>query len=72
MKTEKITCDTCGFDITCKSGKVGHRLVLVDEHIPDCGGDEVMSRASAVYEKPFLRRAYHFCGFKCLEAWLPG
>lgn len=62
MKTVTIICDACGSDLTRTGNSVDYRLVVTSEGIPSGGGAVTDWGAS-----PPVKRAYHFCGLKCLR-----
>ena len=65
MRTEKITCDGCGADLTGGTSMPGYRLVLESEPIPTSGGE-----VYGVMVYPHLTQGAYFCNMKCLGKWL--
>lgn len=65
MKETKITCDGCGKDLTTTGNSVDYRLALVNEAIPSGGG-----AVTDMMVYPPIERNVHFCGMRCLKAWL--
>ncbi len=64
MNETKITCDTCGQDLTTTGNCVDYRLALVPEHIPSWGGC-----VTSMHIEPPIERSAHFCGVQCLAKW---
>jgi hypothetical protein len=65
MRTERVTCDGCGADLTTRTNMVDYRLVLASESKP--GHGEGFYTAMGIY--PTINRAHHFCGLACLDLW---
>ena len=65
MKTEKVTCDGCGADLTRRTNSVDYRLVLASESKPGHGSGFYTDMM--IY--PAIQRAHHFCDLACLDHW---
>lgn len=65
MRTEQITCDGCGHDLTTRSNSVDYRLVLAAESKPGYGSG--FYTGMMIY--PPVDRAHHFCALSCLDHW---
>ena len=60
----KITCDSCGNDLSVATNRMGSRLVLKNEiaHCPDGAVPDMMLYTLINSDK-------HFCGLGCLKKW---
>lgn len=65
MRIEKVTCDSCGKDLTVRTNSVDYRLVLKSESKPGYGPGFYTDMG--IY--PPVDRIYHFCALKCLDHW---
>lgn len=65
MKSEKVTCDGCGADLTTRANSVDYRLILASESKPGYGPGAYTDMM--IY--PAIERAHHFCGLSCLDRW---
>lgn len=61
-----VTCDACERDLTCSANSVDYRLRLSAESVPACGS---MVTDMMVYP-PIGHGPRHFCGIRCLGAWI--
>ncbi len=64
MKNSKVTCDSCGRDLTTTTNCEGYRLSLKVETIPSKGGAVTLL---GIY--PPILNDVDFCGIKCLKEW---
>lgn len=65
MRTEKVTCDGCGHDLTTRSNIEDYRLVLASESKPGYGAGAYTCMAI----RPPIERTHHFCTLRCLDHW---
>lgn len=65
MKTERVCCDHCEFDLTSTGNSVDYRLALIVEGKASRG-----NVVTLLHIEPPLSRPHHFCGLKCLAEWL--
>ena len=64
LQTSKVTCDTCGCDLTTTGNSVDYRIAVVVENIrPESGS------VTDMMAYPPLERMHHFCGKPCLKKW---
>jgi len=66
MKDTKITCDSCGNDLTYTGNCIDYRILVCCEVKPLYPGS--MS-ATAMGISPPLEGDHHFCGSICLRKW---
>ncbi len=64
MNQTKITCDSCGADLTTTGNCVDYRLAVTSEPIPSGGG-----LVTLMHVEPIIPHAAHFCGMQCLARW---
>lgn len=65
MKTEEVTCDGCGADLTTRTNSVDYRLVLASESKPGRGAGFYTD----MMKYPPVKRTHHFCTLSCLDHW---
>lgn len=65
MRTEQVTCDNCGRDLTTTTNCEAYRTVLQAERIPSTGG-----ALTAMLDSPEPKRPHHFCGMHCVAAFI--
>lgn len=63
-RTETVTCDQCGANLTSTGNCEGWRIVLANQRIPSRG-----SVVTAMAKYPHLNQDYYFCGTRCLSEW---
>lgn len=65
MRNEKVSCDSCGRDITTSGNSIDYRIVLQSEVVPfeGIGCTDMMIW-------PQIKGAKHFCGITCLKTWV--
>lgn len=64
-KEVKISCDSCGKDITSTGGIPGFRLHLASEILPMREGP-----VAAVLVYPDIDNDMYFCDLRCLADWV--
>ena len=65
MRTETVTCDGCGADLTRRTNTVDYRLVLSSEDKRGYGGGFYTD----VLIRPSIEQPHHFCVLSCLDKW---
>ena len=64
-KELKISCDSCGRDLTSTTNCEDYRIALLNDSIPSIGEPVT---AMAVY--PPLRQDHYLCDIKCLKEFV--
>lgn len=67
-KEYKITCDSCGRDLTYTGNAVDYRLALKSENIANYSDSYAVT---AMISPPIEQDAY-FCSMHCLTKWVIG
>jgi hypothetical protein len=67
MKTEQVTCDYCGRDLTYTSNSDSYRLVLNNQRIPI---DPEITQITDMMMTPPIKKTAHFCWLECLKGWV--
>lgn len=61
-ENRKVTCDSCGADLTVTGNSVDYRVLLRSEALPSWGG-----AVTDMMIHPPIRQPMHFCGIACLK-----
>lgn len=72
MREHKVTCDTCGRDITSTGNSVDYRLDVVNVSLHSQRGEAgEMFAVTDMMIYPPLKRDHHFCDLRCLQGhWI--
>lgn len=65
MKSESVTCDLCGKDITTTGNCSDYRVVLASERIPSNS-----NVVTLMHVEPDFPRPLHFCDYRCFVGWV--
>lgn len=71
MRTETVTCDQCGADLST-GAPPRYRLALRPEWVPPRPGPGGVVSLPVVHVSPPITRDCHFCGLSCLKKWAEG
>lgn len=64
MRDNKVTCDSCGTDLTTTGAMPAFRLRLSSEALPHRS-----SIINAIVVSPPIKQDAHFCNLLCLSNW---
>jgi hypothetical protein len=65
MRSEMITCDGCGDDISATNNSVDYRLALESDRKRPGGP----GACTDMVGYPPVERSHHFCNLPCLDLW---